>query len=84
MNIDLKNFCPSQINYYEFSNFDLAFTFYEWYGKTNGFSVRKGTMLKSNKSKVLQQQFTCYIQGLRHNTGLKKGKQKRRSRKDII
>ncbi|KAJ1402714.1 Zinc finger, PMZ-type [Sesbania bispinosa] len=40
--LDLVEFSPHMIRHYDFPSCDIAYLFYSLYGKSNGFSVRKG------------------------------------------
>ncbi|XP_013452469.2 uncharacterized protein [Medicago truncatula] len=46
MKIDLENFCLADVERYEFVGLDVAYLFYSWFGRTSGFSVRKGQVVR--------------------------------------
>ncbi|XP_057432354.1 protein FAR1-RELATED SEQUENCE 5-like [Lotus japonicus] len=48
--IDLKNLCPDKVSMMSFISLDIAYLFYTWYGRVNGFSVRKSSILRSKTS----------------------------------
>ncbi|KAJ1427978.1 Zinc finger, PMZ-type [Sesbania bispinosa] len=80
-NLDLENFSPHDISKYDFASMDLAYLFYREYGKANGFSIRKGKILYSKKTREeLQQEYFCSNNGLREDRGLKMEDRKREPR----
>ncbi|KAJ1398237.1 FAR1 DNA-binding domain [Sesbania bispinosa] len=69
---DLSLFSPHEIERYEFGSVDIAYKFYFEYGFANGFGIRKGRTLKSNKtSEEYQKELMCCRAGQRENHGLK-------------
>ncbi|XP_039684068.1 protein FAR1-RELATED SEQUENCE 5 [Medicago truncatula] len=68
--MDLKGTSPHETRKFEFSSLDMAYEFYNWYARMNGFAVRKSKMIKSNKGEILQQTFVCHRQGFREDRGL--------------
>ncbi|XP_057452508.1 protein FAR1-RELATED SEQUENCE 5-like [Lotus japonicus] len=58
LSIDLKNFCTDKISKLSFISLDVAYLFYNWYERVNGFSVRRSNIFQSKTShEVLQQTF---------------------------
>ena len=68
--MDLKGSSPHETRKFEFSSLDMAYEFYNWYARMNGFAARKSKMIKSNKGEILQQNFVCHRQGFREDRGL--------------
>ncbi|KAJ1399452.1 FAR1 DNA-binding domain [Sesbania bispinosa] len=80
-NLDLENFIPHDITKYDFASMDLAYLFYWEYGKANGFSIRKGNILYSKKTREeLHQEYFCSNNGLHEDMGLKMEDRKREPR----
>ncbi|KAJ1388204.1 FAR1 DNA-binding domain [Sesbania bispinosa] len=70
--IDLVTFSPHLITKYDFASLDMAYKFYCRYAKANGFSVRRGRILRSKKTgEALQQDLWCSNKGFREDRGLK-------------
>ncbi|KAJ1381830.1 MULE transposase domain [Sesbania bispinosa] len=76
--LDLVGFSPHMIRHYDFPSWDMAYKFYCSYAKANGFSVRKGRVLRSKKTGLmLQHDFWCSNKGVRQDRGLKMEDRKR-------
>lgn len=80
LGLDLLSMGPQEISYCHFASLDIAFMFYNWYGRVNGFSARKGKILRNTKGEVLQQTFLCHKQGFREDNGLTAKNRKRELR----
>ena len=79
MKIDLKNFAPDGIMKLNFSSLEVAYLFYTWYSRVNGFSVRKDKVLRSKGSgEIMQQTFVCSREGKRRDNGVALEDRKRR------
>ncbi|KAJ1405631.1 Zinc finger, PMZ-type [Sesbania bispinosa] len=79
--IDLVTFSPHLITKYDFPSLDMAYKFYCRYAKANGFSVRRGRILRSKKTgEALQQDLWCSNKGFREDRGLKMEDRKREIR----
>ncbi|KAJ1415153.1 MULE transposase domain [Sesbania bispinosa] len=61
--IDMKNISEDDLRKYDFADLDVAHKFYIWYGRSNGFSVRKSNVVSNSKGDILQQTFVCSAQG---------------------
>ncbi|KAJ1409099.1 FAR1 DNA-binding domain [Sesbania bispinosa] len=69
--MNLIEFSPHEIIRYDFATLDVAFEFYRWYARMNGFCARRGKVISSKKiGRVLQQNFFCYREGKRDPNGL--------------
>ncbi|XP_057452594.1 protein FAR1-RELATED SEQUENCE 7-like [Lotus japonicus] len=81
--IDLKNLCPDKVSMLSFISLDIAYLFYTWYGRVNGFSVRRSSILRSKTShEVLQQTFVCSREGKRRLSCLTMEDRKRRAKNE--
>ncbi|KAJ1433935.1 Zinc finger, SWIM-type [Sesbania bispinosa] len=71
--IDLVRFSPHEISHYDFASLDVAYLFYSWYGRMNGFATKKGKVISSRKiGRVLQQNFFCNKEGGYEKIGFRK------------
>lgn len=60
--MDLKGLSPHLVRKVDFVSLEMAYEFHNWYGRQNGFSVRKGKILYSNTGLILQRDFVCHRQ----------------------
>jgi hypothetical protein len=67
---------------YHFPNLEVAFTFYNWYARMNGFSARKSKVRRNKYKEVVQQNFVCYRQGFREDRFQNNKIRKREARAD--
>lgn len=70
LKIDMKNISSEDVGRYDFGDLEAAYLFYSWYGRMNGFSVRKSRVVKSRNGEKLQQTFVCSCEGFREDNGL--------------
>lgn len=70
LNIDMKNITFDVVLRYDFVDLQVAYQFYCWYARLNGFSVRKGQVVRNNFGEIVQQTFLCSRQGFRESRGL--------------
>jgi hypothetical protein len=61
----------------QFGSLEVAYNFYCWFAKMNGFAVRKGQVIKNKNGDVLQQTFVCNLEGFRKDRGLTAEERKR-------
>lgn len=54
LKIDMKNISSEDVGRYDFGDLEAAYLFYSWYGRMNGFSVRKSRVVKSRNGEKLQ------------------------------
>ncbi|XP_057432985.1 protein FAR1-RELATED SEQUENCE 5-like [Lotus japonicus] len=67
LRIDLKNLCPLDTSSYEFCDAEVAYLFYKWYARVNGFAVRKNNILRDKTEEVIQRRYVCSRQGKRRD-----------------
>jgi len=67
----------------QFRNLEVAYSFYCWFAKINGFAVRKGHVIKDKNGDVVQQTFVCNLEGFRYDRGLTSEQSKRGPRHGI-
>ncbi|KAJ1422125.1 FAR1 DNA-binding domain [Sesbania bispinosa] len=78
--IDMKNIGEDDLRKYDFADLDVAHNFYRWYGRSNGFSVRKSNVVPNSKGDILQQTFVCSTQGHRRARRSTRSSKKRQSK----
>lgn len=69
LDLDMKKLSPYEFRNIQLSSLEVAYLFYYWFARLNGFNTKRSCVLK-------QQSFVCYGQGFRENHGLKRYKQK--------
>lgn len=60
--LDLSRIGPEELSRLYFASLELAFLFYNWYGRINGFLARMVEILRNSKGEVVQQTFMCHRQ----------------------
>lgn len=68
--MDLEAISPLEMRKAHFASLDLAYEFYNLYGRANGFSLRKSKIERSKGGQILQRTFVCHRQGFREDRGL--------------
>ncbi|KAK2369285.1 enoyl-[acyl-carrier-protein] reductase [NADH], chloroplastic [Trifolium repens] len=68
--IDILNLDTDAVSKLQFGSLLVAYKFYCWFAKMNGFTVRKGQIIKNKAGVVVQQTFLCNLQGFRQDVGL--------------
>ena len=68
--MNLKGLSPSDVKGLHFPDLDVAFLFYNWYTKMNGFAPWKSKVRKNNKKEIIQQTFVCFREGFRKQRSL--------------
>jgi hypothetical protein len=63
--IDFKKLNASDVMKFHFPNIAVAYTFYNWYARMNGFSARRSKVRRNKNNEIIQQIFVCYRQGFR-------------------
>lgn len=82
LKMDMKNISVDVVERFDFADLDVAYNFYSWYARVNGFSVRKTQVLRDRLGNVLQQTFVCSREGFREDRGLTLERRKREPRND--
>ena len=59
-NINFKVMSCGDVKKYSFLNLEVAYTFYNMYGRVNGFSARKNKVVRSKGGDILQQSFVYH------------------------
>lgn len=77
LSMDLVSLGPEDLSDCHFASLEVAYLFYNWYGRVNGFSTRKGKILINIKGEAIQQTFMCHRQGFREDNGLTMENRKR-------
>lgn len=70
LTVDLFTLSNDDISKFRFGSLEVAYKFYCWFEKMNGFAVRKDQIVKNKNGEVLQQTFVCNLQGFRKDRGL--------------
>ncbi|XP_057452796.1 protein FAR1-RELATED SEQUENCE 5-like [Lotus japonicus] len=70
MQLDFYSVGPSEFKNFHFANVEVAYEFYHWYGRNNGFSACRGTIRRNTKGEPVQQTFLCHRQGFREDRGI--------------
>ncbi|XP_057426320.1 uncharacterized protein LOC130719727 [Lotus japonicus] len=83
LRIDLKKLVPLDLMNYEFLDSEVAYLFYHWYGRVNGFAVRKSRKIHNKEGLLIQRNFVCHREGFREDRGLTMEKRQRESRSDF-
>ncbi|XP_057418155.1 protein FAR1-RELATED SEQUENCE 5-like [Lotus japonicus] len=83
LGIDLKQLVPLDLMNYEFLDSEVAYLFYHWYGRVNGFAVRKSRKIHNKEGLLIQRNFVCHKEGLREDRGLTMDKRQREPRSDF-
>lgn len=83
MQLDLDLLGPVEVMNCHFGNVELAYDFYHWYGRMNGFSARRGTIRRNSKGEHVQQTFLCHRQGFREDRGIPDEMRMRRRKTDF-
>jgi hypothetical protein len=52
--VDFKMLTVDDMKKYHFPNLEVAFTFYNWYARMNGFSARKSKVRRNKYKEVVQ------------------------------
>ncbi|XP_057432878.1 putative protein FAR1-RELATED SEQUENCE 10 [Lotus japonicus] len=82
--MDLKNLVPVDMINYDFLDSDVAYLFYHWYGRANGFAVRKSRKVHSSIDGILlQQNYVCHREGKREDRGVTMENRKQKQRVDF-
>jgi hypothetical protein len=68
--MDMHNLQNEDVSKLLFGSLEVAYNFYCWFAKMNGFAVRKGQVIKNKNGDVLQQTFVCNLEGFRRDGGL--------------
>ncbi|MCI18280.1 protein FAR1-RELATED SEQUENCE 5, partial [Trifolium medium] len=68
--IDMFNLNNEDVSKLQFGSLEVAYKFYCWFAKMNGFAVRKGQVIKNKAGDVVQQTFMCNLEGFRKDSGL--------------
>ncbi|KEH39556.1 FAR1 DNA-binding domain protein [Medicago truncatula] len=63
--IDFKKLNASDVMKFHFPNIAVAYAFYNWYARMNGFSARRRKVRRNKNNEIIQQIFVCYRQGFR-------------------
>ncbi|XP_058777601.1 protein FAR1-RELATED SEQUENCE 5-like [Vicia villosa] len=66
-NMDMFNLQCDDVSKLQFGSLEIAYTWYCWFAKMNGFAVRKGQVIKKKSGDVTQQTFLCNLAGFRQN-----------------
>lgn len=82
VSMELRLLGPVDLSICHFVSMDLAYMFYNWYGRMNGFSARKGKILRNSKGEVVQQTFLCHRQGFREKNGITTENRKREPKRE--
>lgn len=69
VNIDMKDIRREDVSRYDFADLEVAYLFYCWYGRVNGFSPRKDRVVRKKNGDILQQTFVCSREGYRGGRG---------------
>ncbi|KAG4997150.1 hypothetical protein JHK84_028175 [Glycine max] len=64
VNINLTNIDSNDVKRFDFVDLSVAYLFYYWYGRANGF-VCKSKVLRNCKGETTQQNFLCYREGVK-------------------
>lgn len=75
--MDMFNLKNEDVSKFQFLNLEVAYSFYCWFAKINGFAVRKGRVIKDKNGVVVQQTFMCNLEGFRYDRGLTSEQRKR-------
>lgn len=59
ISLDLNNLTPYDLRNVVFVSVDMAYTFYHWFARVNGFVARKSTVVRNKEGHKLQQTFVC-------------------------
>lgn len=70
LNIDMKVVDVDIVERFDFADLELAYLFYCWYARVNGFSVRKSHVIRNYNGEKVQQTFVCSREGFRQDRGL--------------
>uniref|UniRef100_A0A0R0GQE5 Uncharacterized protein n=1 Tax=Glycine max TaxID=3847 RepID=A0A0R0GQE5_SOYBN len=62
---DMEEITDEVVRRLDFGDLELAYQFYCWYAKSNGFSIRKSHIVRNTCMKTLQQTFVCSCAGYR-------------------
>ncbi|XP_020239624.1 protein FAR1-RELATED SEQUENCE 5, partial [Cajanus cajan] len=63
-NLDL-HLSPYELRNVQFVSVEMAYLFYYWFARVNGFAARKSKILRNIKGEKLQQTFVCFKEGFR-------------------
>ncbi|GAU19941.1 hypothetical protein TSUD_95450 [Trifolium subterraneum] len=77
VSLDLKGVWPIMAKNLEFGSLDIANRFYEVYARANGFSIRKGRILRTKDKNIVQRTFLCHREWYREGRGLTTKNQQR-------
>ncbi|KAJ1404583.1 MULE transposase domain [Sesbania bispinosa] len=70
--------CVENVSKFNFPNLEVAYDFYNWYGKKTGFSARKSKVRKNAMGEIYEKTYLCHREGKRpNNMKPEKGKKKR-------
>ncbi|CAJ2653381.1 unnamed protein product [Trifolium pratense] len=63
--IDMFNLHNEDVSKLRFGNLEVAYKFYCWFAKMNGFAVRKGQDVRNKDGVLVQKTFVCNLEGYR-------------------
>ncbi|XP_020205882.1 protein FAR1-RELATED SEQUENCE 5-like [Cajanus cajan] len=78
-NLDL-HLSPHELKNVQFVSVEMAYLFYYWFARVNGFAARKSKILRNIKGEKLQQTFVCFKEGFRDKRGLNLQNRKRKQK----
>ena len=79
-NVDFQSVSIGDVEKYEFSSLEMAYEFYNAYGKINGFAIRRYKVRRDVNNFILWQTFTCCRQGHREKKYLENANSRREPR----
>ncbi|XP_052108192.1 protein FAR1-RELATED SEQUENCE 5 [Arachis duranensis] len=79
--LNLKSLTVDEIKLLHFPDLNVAFSFYNFYAKMNGFSARRSKLRRNVNGDVTQQSFVCFRQGFREVKSYDESSQRKREPK---